>query len=136
PLTAGQSVTGVELLADTGLAVSGDVVDEAGQPVPKASVRGFLPPSMTDFRSTLERELRDPVTADENGHFELHGYDEGKVRVRASADGFQTGSVDVAAGATGVRLALERTCEVTGIVVSLTDDEPVPRFRVNLQPRQ
>ncbi len=133
-VAGGHPVPEVSLLAEAGLAVAGTVVDDAGQPVPSATVRGFPPPSMVDFRTAMERELRPTATTDEQGRFELGGFDEGKVRVRANAPAFQAGQVDVQAGDHAVVLRLERSCAVSGIVVALDDGEPVATFDVGLLP--
>src|SRR5262249_15023518 len=112
-VTAGQARTRGDLVAGRRPSVTGARGGGAGQPVAKASVQGFLPPSMVDMRANMDRALRPSVLSDEQGHFELGGFDAGKVRVHAEATGFLPGKVDVSAGDSGVVLALDRSCDVS-----------------------
>jgi hypothetical protein len=138
PLTIrdGSPVKDVRLLADTGLTLSGRVLDEDGQPIAEVRLRGYPPPGMMSFGGAFDRELRPQVSSHEDGSFEIEGLEAGKVRVDADAPGFHGASVDAKAGDTGVELRLGRLTTLAGIVVSLTDGEPVRNFSLVLEPAE
>ncbi|HTE05432.1 MAG TPA: carboxypeptidase-like regulatory domain-containing protein [Planctomycetota bacterium] len=133
-LKDGAEVRDVLLVTDPGLAIAGRVLDESGQPVKGASVKGFKPPSMMSMRSSMDQALRASVTTGADGRFRISGFDAGALRVTARAEGFKPGRLDAQAGDEEVVLTLAALTSVSGIVVSLSDGEPVPDFRVSLLP--
>ena len=133
-LSAGASVEDVLLRAERGLVLAGRVLDTEDQPITTAKVQAARPPSFTNIRANTERELRLEVPVDEQGHFELSGYDEGELRVRANAPGFVNAHQDAQAGRTDIVLRLERQTTLSGIAISLADGEPLTDYVVRVNP--
>ena len=129
-----ESVEGIELVAVAGLGVSGVVTDLSGAPLADARVHASRPPSMMDITANMERQLREWTTTDAEGRFQLAGYDEGAVQVRARAAGHAGAQVDVEAGDEDIVLRLEPKVAVSGIAITLQDAEPLAEYRVRLLP--
>lgn len=128
----GQTRDDVVLLAELGLSISGKVVDAQAEPVTSARVRASSPPSFVSMKANAEKELRPRVKVDDQGQFSLSGYDQGELRVWATAPGFVGAHVDAAAGAEHVTITLQRETSLSGIAMSLVDGEPLQSYTVRL----
>lgn len=133
-VSAGQVIEGITLRADRGLSVSGRVSGPDGEAVLEARVVAFLPPSMFSMRANADRGYRANESVDEDGLFELWGYDEGELRVSARAVGYVSNSVDVAAGASDIVLQLQRKTAITGIAIDLSTGDPLTEYQLRLTP--
>jgi len=129
-------VAGVGLLAEEGLAVGGRVLDPAGQPLADALVSGFPPPSLVSFGSAFDRDLYPESRTGADGAFRLAGFDPGKVRLRVRHAAHRPREIDAQAGQQDVEIRLEGFAALSGIVVSLTDGEPVATFTVSARPSE
>ncbi len=130
----GRTVEGVTLVARRGLSISGVVVDEEGAPVTTAKVTAAKPPSMMSWTANLDKQMREEVPVDEDGRFEIFGYEEGSLRLWGRAEGYLGSHVDAEAGDADVVLELGSTTTVSGIVIALEDSEPVVDYSVMLVP--
>lgn len=133
---SGDVVTDIELLAEAGLTLTGRVLDEDGRPIERARIRASRPVSMMNWTANLEGGHEPSTYSDEEGRFELAGFDPGKIQLRVKSDGFETAKLTVDAGQQDIEVRLSSTAGLTGIVVSLGDGEPVIRFTVSLMPEK
>ncbi len=118
--------------------IAGTVVDDQGQPAKGAKVgffqpRGFLGMSMT--RSTPPEGAEDfggsMTQCGENGSFVSPVLEPGRYDITASAEGMTNGHLEkIDAGTSGHTVVLERRGSISGIVLSRTDGEPLPRYVV------
>ncbi|WP_338872327.1 carboxypeptidase regulatory-like domain-containing protein [Myxococcus stipitatus] len=145
----GTDTTKVTVRMDTGLSVSGVVVDEAGVPIADVGVHG----SVTDpISSEADETLSDSVTpsiatTDAQGRFTLHHVPPGPCRLMINKQGYvlreEPASSDdplshepqvvVPAGAKDVRLVLLYQGSVRGRLVR-EDYSPITRFNINEAP--
>ncbi|HKV07754.1 MAG TPA: carboxypeptidase-like regulatory domain-containing protein [Thermoanaerobaculia bacterium] len=118
-------------------ALSGRVVDEAGEPVPGARIdlywQAFLP---EEPDRPVGRPILRNARADGGGRFELRGLPAGKARVSAAAPAFvplEGVEVDLPRPSTAgeLRLVLERGALLQGRVTTAAG-EPVPAVRVGV----
>ncbi|NVJ20760.1 carboxypeptidase regulatory-like domain-containing protein [Myxococcus sp. AM011] len=133
----------VTLRMDTGLTVSGIVVDEAGQPLPDAEVKAL---SQRDTYAALEKQERgirvdeSVASTDASGRFTVAHLLPGKSLVSVEKPGYvlrgDTGEEGaprekvVTAGATDVRLVLRYQGGLRGRL-RRPDGTPITRFTVN-----
>jgi Carboxypeptidase regulatory-like domain len=107
--------------------IAGHVVDENGQPIPRAYVSAVL---------SGGRNIFFEVIADSGGHFDFLAVDRGEYTVRATSPDshFESGrsGVSVRSGTMDVRLALTGAA-ITGRV--LFDGKPMPYFGLSLHQR-
>ncbi|MFT7461782.1 MAG: protocatechuate 3,4-dioxygenase beta subunit [Pseudohongiellaceae bacterium] len=132
----GQVVSEVILVADRGLSVAGRVLGTDGEPVNGAMVKGFLPPAMFSMRSMKDKGLRAKEDVDDQGHFTLWGYEEGEIRVEASASGYVSNSLDVAAGASDFVITIKPKRAITGIAIDLSSGDPLTDYQLRLLPAE
>jgi hypothetical protein len=116
-----------DIVLETGLTISGRVVDESGTPVVSASVSSSQP---ARGMMSASGELFVTAETDGEGRFVLAGLSPGAQHVNASAPGYgYSESVLVEPGASGVTLALKRAGSIRGAVVD-PEGGPVTSFRV------
>jgi len=89
PVAPGSTVASSEPTASTPAAgeVSGRVVDDAGEPIASATIRGY-PIRKESLDETWRQDHTRETTADLSGSFELTGLLEGRVYLSTSAAGF------------------------------------------------
>jgi len=137
----GETAGPVELVLRRGVSIEGTVVDAEGNPVVGAhvtasgenmSARGFR---FAFAAANLFFSSQGATTA-EGGRFRLEGIaGEGPFTVIAENPPTGRGIVeDVKAGASDVRIALEPTGGIAGIVIDSERDEPVVEFEVTAAP--
>ncbi|MHC4860693.1 MAG: sigma-70 family RNA polymerase sigma factor, partial [Planctomycetota bacterium] len=119
-VTAGEPVTGIEVVLRPGGILAGKVVDEDGRPVPGAGLWLVSPGQIARFAETWSLLPSAPVAAD--GSFRIEHIYADAVGLVASADGYGDASVPeirLAPGETreGVELVLTRERRVSGRVV-------------------
>ena len=131
-LRDGREVSDIVLVADPGLTVAGTVVDPDGKPVAEADVAGRRPRSLMDFSAAFDGGGNTRGETDAEGRFQLAGFEAGNVELTVRAPGFIAAEQEVPAGTTGVTVALQASCSLSGIVVSTADGEPVQDFRAGL----
>lgn len=131
---SGDVLSDIVIKAERGATVAGHVFDAMGEPVKKAKVKAALPPSFVSMKANAERGLRPFVEVDEQGHFELRGYEDGGVRIWAQADGYVGAHVDAKAGDTDVVITLLSHTVISGIAMSLTDGEPLQEYKLRASP--
>ncbi|AGC41482.1 hypothetical protein MYSTI_00123 [Myxococcus stipitatus DSM 14675] len=147
-----RETTKVTVRMNTGLSVSGIVVDEAGIPVADVGVHG------ASLEQTLARMAEESVsdsvvpsiaTTDAQGRFTLHHVPPGSCRLMIQKQGYvlrgepasdeepapHEPQVLVPAGATGVRLVLRYQGSVRGRLMR-EDYSPITRFNINEEPRR
>ncbi len=115
-VTAEQPLTRVVLNLEDGMRVRGRVSDEAGAPIPGASIAAYLG----------SRRLSDS-RSDEQGRFSVEGVPAGG-RIIASQEGYESSAAPVAENAE-LELVLHAQVMVTGTVLS-SSGEPVPEVQI------
>ncbi|GJM21629.1 MAG: hypothetical protein DHS20C15_15440 [Planctomycetota bacterium] len=134
-LASGQQLAGVELRARRGEALGGLVVNaDTGAPIEGARVLAARRPSMVNLRANTDRRYREAATTDATGRFHVRGFEEAKLRVWVSANGYVRTEQDVTAGDLDLRVELQRSLKMSGVVISLEDAEPVTDYLVGLVP--
>ena len=115
----------------SGVRLAGVVVEKGGGPVAGATVAVFSTANSEPAAFLAERVF---ATTDREGRFEVTvGANEKKLRTVVEADGFPTTfGMQVEAGATDVRIELERGAEVEVTVLVEGQDEPVADAMVAL----
>jgi hypothetical protein len=119
-------VTGVKLAVRLDHAsISGKVVDGAGQPL--ADARVLAGPQQAGREPSFNRWLRRPAaTTDADGGFRVGDLPTGTYALQArAADGAQGITRDVAAGASGVVVAVVQAGSIEGRLVGFTPDPAV-----------
>ncbi len=118
--------------------VSGQVVDEGGEPVPRArvSLRGQAPPPGTVGVELRTLDAPKSVVTDQRGSFVIEELPPAKVEIEASAAGFQPArpqylEIPAAGSLEDLRLVLERGAVLEGRVVT-AEGEPVAGARVRV----
>ncbi len=112
-----------DLALTAGKTISGQVVNEASNPVAGASVSAFS-------RSGVGGSSRRART-DREGRFEIRGLVEGEVMVSVSHRSYaQLREVQATAGATDLHLVLQRAKILSGRVVDAESGQPVEGFEV------
>jgi hypothetical protein len=132
----GDVVTDVQLLAEAGLVLTGRVHDEQDRPVERASVRASRKRSMMDWTGAIDAVYDPSTRTDEDGLFELGGFDAGELELRVTSKGFESVKLDVKAGQLDIDVQVKALAGLSGVVVSLSDGEPVPSFIVSLTPEK
>ena len=132
----GVDVEDLLLLADRGLTIAGTVLDENGEPLEDAWVLGMPPVSMMDMWGNSQREFREGQDTDENGHFEISGFEPEEIELRISKSGYIPVRTLVDAGVEDQVVEMVRTSNVSGIVVSLIDGEPITVFELKMVPSE
>lgn len=131
PVTvADRSVTGVEITLKDGGVFAGTVVDDAGKPVPYATIR------VGGVGQQVYRVASRQATSDKAGAFEIRGLDRVKLKARAEADAAASKVVDVDLS-TEPKVTLKLVLDVKGIIAGVVVDEtgaPVPEVQVNAFP--
>jgi len=130
-LVGASARTDLRLVLDQDGAISGVVVDGAGQPVPEASVSG-VPDFLAEDRRGNDFILAasTATTTDGGGRFTLRGLDAGTYRLAASREGhgertaWNAQAESVKAGATDVRLVLPSPGGVRGTIVGDSGKAP------------
>jgi hypothetical protein len=128
-----QDVEGIRLAMTALTVVRGQVVDQAGSPVPEAAVTGAVEVKGADRRMNLDR-----ATTDSAGKFELTRLMPGTVTVTARhADrGAATwGPEELSADPPPLTLRLESAATISG-TVKFDDGAPAPRVVVFAPPAQ
>ena len=124
----------LEVVLESGLTVSGKVIDPQDQPVTSARVRaskklGFM---QKIEQSTVGEPLWSKV--DKNGEFHLRGVSEGTLHIEARATGFTAVEVDCEASRE-VTITLAPEGSIEGIVISRMTSQPVTRFKLSAEMR-
>ncbi len=113
--------TGLKITMKSGLAIEGDIVDEAGKPM-----RGQAWIMAQPIREDGEQGSRNGQNAmvDEKGHFKVSGLQPGRYRLDMNTWGpggnkqlVLTGGADVAAGSSGLKLTATSGAKISGTVV-------------------
>lgn len=125
---SGGAVGNIKLTLKKGVAISGKVVDEQGQPIAKARIT--VAPGMWGWS-----EHRAKTTSDEKGEFTLVALPEGS-HILASVDGEHTPSrsAPVTVGSqpvSGITITMKAGASLAGIVVD-ADGKPVPAAAVRV----
>ncbi|MBI4569689.1 MAG: carboxypeptidase regulatory-like domain-containing protein [Planctomycetes bacterium] len=108
-----------------GLAVSGVVVNEAGEGIKRANVNV----SPEEFDASEDYRYVE-ATADDDGRFTITGLAVGAYSVSANASGYVQGHLaGVAAGGPPIRITLARAGSISGMVLR-SDGSPVEEFDV------
>jgi protocatechuate 3,4-dioxygenase beta subunit len=129
-LTQGRALTNLELVLPTGSAVTGTVVDEAGEPVAGVVIRALKPRGSGELRFAVSPFGTQAQRTDDRGRFRLFGLLPGTYFIAASMDGvmglaqmidgwpptFYPGTADVASAA-AVRVDAGR--DLSGIDITL-----------------
>jgi protocatechuate 3,4-dioxygenase beta subunit len=132
PITvADRPVTGVELVMAKGGVVAGVVVDDAGKPVPYATVR--VAGKGQQIWMTQSRQ----ATSDQAGTFELRGLSRTQLQARAEGPTAASKLVELdlirQPEHRDLRIVLDVSGTIAGIVVDETG-QPVPEVQVNAFP--
>jgi protocatechuate 3,4-dioxygenase beta subunit len=115
-----------DIVLETGLSVSGRVVDEGGNPVPSANVHAY--PSQERVAISATDEFFE-TEADAEGRFVLAGLSEGVYNLNAGAPGFGFSKSQVATtGASNVVIALKGAGSIRGTAID-PEGRPVARLR-------
>ncbi len=126
--TAGEEVSGIDLVLTEGLGIAGRVVGPDARPVPLARVVAH--PSSGVQPGDRSR----PAPVAEDGSFRLEDLGEGAFDVVAFARGYrQAMKPSVIAGTANLEIALEKSATISGIVVDADTREAVRRARVVAQ---
>jgi len=133
---AGDVIEDIVLVAESGLTLTGVVLDEDDKPVNNAWISARKPVSMMDWSSNMDRDHAPDSRTDGEGKFALAGFDEGSLELRVRHSGFEAAKVDVEAGDQDIVVKLSPTTGLSGIVVSLGDGEPVTDFTVAVVPEE
>ncbi|MCP5045366.1 MAG: carboxypeptidase regulatory-like domain-containing protein [bacterium] len=111
-----------------GFAVSGQVVDMAGVPVPGASICCELPEAAFSKRMVGTR-----ATSDANGRFEVTDLPPEACTIYAHHKGYSRASIEGVLGArTGLVLRMKPAPMVAGRAVDGTTGEPIAKFKVQI----
>ena len=86
-LTRGRALTNVDLVLRTGSAVTGTVVDEAGEPVAGMMIRALKTRGSAELRFATSAFGAQPQRTDDRGRFRLFGLLPGTYFIAASMDG-------------------------------------------------
>lgn len=126
-LAPGERRTELELVLDTGLSISGRVVDEEGRP---------LPGSIVSVHALGDRERLIADLARDDGSFSVHGLEPGRYRLWVDGDGlYGSGAawceVECDAGEEDVRIRVGRATDVRVRVVD-RDGGPLPGANVGV----
>ncbi|MHC4846599.1 MAG: carboxypeptidase regulatory-like domain-containing protein [Planctomycetota bacterium] len=132
----GDSFADLVIVAESGLTLTGVVLDQDDEPVNNAWVQARKPVSMMDWSANMDREHAPDTRTDGDGAFSLAGFDKGSLELRVRHPGFETAKLDVKAGDKDLVVRLEPTTGLSGIVVSLGDGEPVTDFTVAIVPAE
>lgn len=124
-LTEPDQVIEIELRAPEALAIGGNVVDAAGEPVPDAWVEA----SLVEADFPMPYPIAEPVLSSGDGRFELGDLPPGRYLVSAVHAGGEARKADVAAGQSEVRLVLEGYGSLSGSVTD-ADGQPASDFSV------
>jgi hypothetical protein len=107
----GQQMDNIDFVLSRGLRIGGRVVDQDGNPVEKASVRG----------ENDQRSFYESTTTDGNGRFELYGISDGlKVEFVARAKGFAYNKMSTtydAASPADLEIVLTPEAKISGTIV-------------------
>ena len=117
---------------EAGLRVSGQVVDEAGEPVAEAEVRLELPVTQQEPGLPPPRPTNRLARSDADGRFEISGLRAGSATLHVSARGFVAPEIALAIPeetASPLRVVLERGAELAGRIAT-SDGEPVAEVRL------
>ena len=102
----------LEIVLDQGGEFSGQVRDEVGQPVARATITLTERHEQEESRpfTSFSSTWPDPVTTDATGQFRFTGVQEGRYTIEIKAAGFKDGKVEkVPAGTENVAVKLERS---------------------------
>lgn len=111
-----------------GLEVSGVVRERGGPPIGGAEITAHF--------YEEGRRLEATATSDGEGAFTLSGLPEGEIDLAARAEGYLSVEREgVPSDAADIVLELDAGAGVTGVVLDAETGSPVPRFRVELEPR-
>ena len=86
-LTGSRVLTNVDLVLPTGSAITGTVVDEAGEPVAGILIRALKPRGSAEVRFATSAFGAQPQRTDDRGRFRLFGLLPGTYFISASMDG-------------------------------------------------
>ena len=121
-LAAGQSMENFDFtFPETNFTITGQVTDTNGAPVPYAKL-GIHEEYYDDHRT---------VEADENGNFALDNLTDQSYMVTAVQEGFAPKRVELVAGDTAARIALDPVALLIGQVVNSATGEPMPTFEIS-----
>jgi hypothetical protein len=118
----------MKLSGDSALSIEGNVEDSQGSPVAGAVVSGIHDQSRTDAPAS--------ATSDPLGHFRLDDLAAGFWDLTASLPGSAPAFARATAGATGLRLRLQKGGRLVGHVSDRGTGKPVPAFTVLLDSKE
>jgi len=120
-VTAGATVPEVNFTLKAGAAVSGKILDEAGNPVREARVWLYTKSGHRKSQS------------EEDGAFVISGLVPGEVALNVTAEGYLEHEEECVAPADDVEIKLERGGTIVGRVVAKATQEPVEMFNVEIE---
>ncbi len=129
-LTKARPSAFVRIILAESVAISGKVVDNNGDPIANASI---TPVAFFDER--ISDRLLDILAcvSDEQGRFETPPLELGSWALRAHAEGYaQAVSNPVQTGTTGVVIVMESGGAISGKVIDVSDNTPVPGITLKL----
>jgi len=150
-IAAGEAKTGVVLIFDEGLQITGRVVDEAGKPLAGVHVRGELDsPVASAHPHSLAAEVPSTGlkpfgfdngffiedTTNAEGQFRLVTLTESNYRVQIEAKGYRPQYSEHRAGTEGLEVVLQKPGKytVSGRVVDMDTQHPLVDFEVGIVP--
>jgi RNA polymerase sigma factor (sigma-70 family) len=111
----GETKSGLQLVLDLGISISGHVYDRAGQPIADAYVRGGGSYARTNA----------------DGSYQLTGLTLGRYEISARHDEYVDNKIpQAAAGSSGIDFTLERRGAIEGQVIDASTGQPIERFRI------
>ncbi|MFY9343279.1 MAG: carboxypeptidase regulatory-like domain-containing protein [Planctomycetota bacterium] len=136
PVAAGEASGELVVTLAPGQAISGQVVDAAGQPIAGASIRCERGGASVDRRDGRadQRAVGSQVSSDADGRFEVTGVPPEPCTLFAHHVGYQPGEFAFVGGATAeITVRLQRAPAVAGRVVDGTTGAPIAAFTVGVE---
>ncbi len=123
------TLLGIDLHLSQGKVISGQIVDERGQPIDRVAVRVL---KWRDWRVYMQSELTDA-----NGHFRIEDLPEGKIEIGVRHPEYENESQEIQTSKS-VRISLSRKDDgssaiLSGQVISAFSGDPVSYFRAYLR---
>lgn len=124
-LTQPGQIIELELRAPEPLAITGTVIDAAGEPLPDA----WVDASIIQPGALMPFNFAEPVLTTADGTFQLGDLPPGRYALRASHPSGEAEALDIRAGQSGVRLSVQHHGSLSGTVTT-PEDQPARDFSV------
>lgn len=113
--------------------ISGQVVDDEGQPIPDTSVSFYISKKGFFFRDYIYHH-----DSDKEGRFQCEGLEAGVYNIDFRKEGFLKKELQkIPAGSTDLKVVLERGCALSGTILTTEGTVPGERVRIRLaRPRR